>query len=131
MSERNIKFFLQMAEHFDVKFAALAFERYTGIAVQLTHGDYWGGWHGGAAADDYNFQIFMNPYNVGHGVEYHRPEVPWALVIVRFDCTLIGFRKFESDLAGKPGVLLLETGFERNLPTNHTFRPAIQPQRPG
>lgn len=128
---QNIKFWLNMREHFDVHYAAIAFEEYTGIELKLSHGFNWGGWHGRPSEnwpsgsdsnDQYSLEIFMNPHNVGHRPEYHRPEHKDALVVVLFYCSDTAFRKFEADLAHKPGIFMLNTGFEKNVPLDHSFQ---------
>ena len=43
MTAKPLLYYLGMLEHFDIEFATIAFEDYTGISLSVSHGWGWGG----------------------------------------------------------------------------------------
>ena len=129
MTSKPLLYYLGMLEHFDIEFAAITFEDYTGISLSISHGWHWGGVHGSAGSDEYSIELFMNGFNIGNGVEYHRPEHSDVLVMAHVYSTETCFRNFERALADKPGLVLLETEFDKGVPEQHGFT-IVKPKAP-
>lgn len=113
---RPITFCLEIKDQYDIVYACSHLQSYMGedvdqsVAVfKTTHSTGAGGFHGNyILSDEYiNLTVFTNPYNVGHGVEYHRPEYPNSHMVIFCSADPEGYAKLVKWFADKPDIVRL------------------------
>ena len=105
----------------DIHLATCFLKDFLGMSFRMSHGSYYGGWHGYYSDENFSLDLMHNPHDVGEGrgMEYHRPEFPGVDIMLWCYVNETGFDFLEARLKGHPRIKLFITGFEKNWP--HPF----------